>query len=118
MTPNGLQKRLLDVYFDARTLEEEQGVNILYLGLGTLKWIDPNNAENVRYAPLILLPVSLERGSAAERIKLPTRQEEPVSATAVRQLVVLKNSVEPRRTPIRQFWAPYSQHLGQFSGSR
>ena len=83
MTPNGLQKRLLDVYFDARTLEEEQGVNILYLGLGTLKWIDPNNAENVRYAPLILLPVSLERGSAAERIKLPARQEEPVSATAV-----------------------------------
>lgn len=76
MTPNGLQKRLLDLYFDARTLEEEQGVNILYLGLGTLKWIDPNNAENIRYAPLILLPVSLERGSAAERFKLRARPEE------------------------------------------
>ncbi|WP_348642650.1 DUF4011 domain-containing protein [Neorhizobium sp. P12A] len=76
MTPNGLQKRLLDLYFDARTLEEEQGVNILYLGLGTLKWIDPNNAENVRYAPLILVPVSLERGSAAERFKLRARHEE------------------------------------------
>ena len=25
MTPNALQKRLLDLYFDARTLEEEQG---------------------------------------------------------------------------------------------
>lgn len=76
MTPNGLQKRLLDLYFDARTLEEEQGVNILYLGLGTLKWIDPNNAENVRYAPLILVPVSLERGSAAERFKLRARPED------------------------------------------
>ena len=30
MTPNGLQKRLIDLYFDARTLEEEQGVNILF----------------------------------------------------------------------------------------
>ena len=76
MTPNALQKRLLDLYFDARTLEEEQGVNILYLGLGTLKWVDPNNSENARYAPLILVPVALERGSAAERFKLRARPED------------------------------------------
>lgn len=76
MTPNALQKRLLDLYFDARTLEEEQGVNILYLGLGTLKWVDPNNAENIRHAPLILVPVRLERGSAAERFKLKARPED------------------------------------------
>lgn len=31
LTPAGLQKRLLDLYADARTLEEEQGVNILFL---------------------------------------------------------------------------------------
>ncbi|RFB90753.1 helicase [Rhizobium leguminosarum bv. trifolii] len=76
LTPNALQKRLLDLYFDARTLEEEQGVNILFLGLGTLKWIDPQNAENVRYAPLILVPVALARGSAAERFKLRVRPED------------------------------------------
>lgn len=76
LTPNALQKRLLDLYFDARTLEEEQGVNILFLGLGTLKWIDPQNAENVRYAPLVLVPVSLTRGSAAERFKLRARPED------------------------------------------
>ncbi len=79
MTPNALQKRLLDLYHDARTLEEEQGVNILYLALGTLKWIDPNNSENVRYAPLVLVPVILERGSAAERFKLRVRQEDIAS---------------------------------------
>lgn len=72
----GLQKRLLDMYLDARTLEEEQGVNILFLALGTLKWLDPLNAKNVRYAPLILIPVSLERGNAAEQFKLKWRQEE------------------------------------------
>ena len=76
LTPQGLQKRLLDLYHDSRTLEEEQGVNILYLTLGTLKWIDPNNKENSRYAPLILIPVSLERGSAGERFKLRARQDE------------------------------------------
>ncbi|MFB5743624.1 DUF3320 domain-containing protein [Cedecea sp. S5-13] len=76
LTLQGLQKKLLDLYHDARTLEEEQGVNILYLTLGSLKWIDPNNKENVRYAPLILIPVSLERGTVGERFKLRARQDE------------------------------------------
>jgi hypothetical protein len=61
MSSAGLQKRLLGLYFDARTLEEEQGVNVLYLGLGMLKWLDPNNAANLRYAPLLLVPVALDR---------------------------------------------------------
>lgn len=76
MTPTGLQKRLLDLYHDARTLEEEQGVNILFLALGTLKWVDPNNKENIRYAPLILVPVKLERETAGEKFKLRVRPEE------------------------------------------
>ena len=87
MTPNALQKRLLDLYFDARTLEEEQGVNILYLGLGTLKWIDPNNAENIRYAPLILVPVALERGSAADRFKLRGRSVDFASNLSLEALL-------------------------------
>lgn len=76
LTPKGLQRRLLELYFDARTLEEEQGVNILYLTLGTLKWIDPSNAENIRFAPLLLIPVALERGNAGEKFKLRARSED------------------------------------------
>ena len=76
LTPAGLQKKLLDLYGDARTLEEEQGVNILFLALGTLKWIDPKDATNIRFAPLVLVPVVLERGNAAEKFKLRWRQED------------------------------------------
>lgn len=76
LTPKGLQKRLLELYFDARTLEEEQGVNILYLTLGMLRWVDPGNAANIRHAPLLLIPVSLERGNAGEKFKLRARPEE------------------------------------------
>jgi hypothetical protein len=79
LTPKGLQKRLLDLYFDARTLEEEQGVNILYLAVGALKWIDPSNAANIRFAPLVLVPVQLERGNAGEKFKLRMRQEDYAS---------------------------------------
>ena len=76
LTSQGLQKRLLELYTDAITLEQEQGVNILYLALGTLKWIDPKDAALVRYAPLILVPVTLERGTASERFKLKARAED------------------------------------------
>lgn len=78
-TPKGLQKRLLELYHDARTLEEEQGVNILFLALGALKWIDPQNAANIRHAPLILVPVSLERGNAGEKFKLRVRPDDYAS---------------------------------------
>lgn len=76
LTSKGLQHRLLELFYDSRTIEEEQGVNILFLTLGALKWIDPQNAANVRYAPLILIPVSLDRGNAGEKFKLRMRPED------------------------------------------
>lgn len=79
LTSKGLQKRLFEMHSDSVLLEQEQGVNILYLALGMLKWIDPNNAKNIRYAPLILVPVTLERGTAADRFKLKWRHEEQSS---------------------------------------
>lgn len=76
LTSKALQKNLLAMYFDARTLEEEQGVNILFLALGTLKWLDAKDAKLSRYAPLVLIPVALERAAAGERFKLRWRQED------------------------------------------
>jgi very-short-patch-repair endonuclease len=79
LTTEGLQKRLLDLYFDARTLEEEQGVNILYLALGFLKWFEAPSSDIARFAPLILVPVSLQRGTATERFRLRWTQEDAAS---------------------------------------
>jgi len=76
LTSPGLQKRLLDLYLGARTLEEEQGVNVLYLTLGALKWADPNDAKKVRWAPLLLVPVQLERATAGDRFRLVARQDD------------------------------------------
>ncbi|WP_462264683.1 DUF3320 domain-containing protein [Mucilaginibacter sp.] len=65
-----LQTKLLNTYYFARTSIEEQGVNILYLALGKLKWYESGNIETPRYAPLLLIPVELERSSAQERFRL------------------------------------------------
>lgn len=77
LSPEALQKRLLDIWYDARTLEEEQGVNILYLSFGLLKWFEDDKSDVERYAPLVLLPVRLERSSAADRFYLAPRSEPP-----------------------------------------
>jgi very-short-patch-repair endonuclease len=77
LTSEGLQKRLFDVWYDALTLEQEQGVNVLYLAIGLLKWFDSDSSDVARHAPLVLLPVKLERSSAADKFKLKWREEPP-----------------------------------------
>lgn len=77
LTSEGLQKRLFDIWYDAQTLEQEQGVNILYLAIGLLRWFDSDTSDIARHAPLVLLPVKLERSTAADRFKLRWREEPP-----------------------------------------
>lgn len=76
LTSDGLQKRLLSLYRDAQLIMEEQGVNILYLALGRLKWFEAEKVDTPRFAPLILVPAQLRRRSARERFTLTWREEE------------------------------------------
>jgi very-short-patch-repair endonuclease/DNA polymerase III delta prime subunit len=76
LTSEVLQKRLLKLFFDARTFEEEQGVNILYLALGFLKWYEVDHSDRERHAPLVLIPVTLERQSASSRFKISYSEDE------------------------------------------
>ena len=76
LTPEGLQRRLLNLYYDARTAYEEQGVNILYLALGMLEWYETDSSDEARFAPLLLIPVNLERGSALQQFRLSWSEEE------------------------------------------
>jgi hypothetical protein len=79
LTSEALQRRLLTLYRDAQTFIDEQGVNILYLSLGMLRWYEDRNSEIERYAPLFLIPVTLERRSASTRFTLRWTGEEPQS---------------------------------------
>lgn len=71
-----LQHRLLALYRDAQTMLEEQGVHILYLALGQLKWFESKDSDTPRFAPLILIPVELQRKSASDRFHLVWREED------------------------------------------
>ena len=62
-TAEWLERRLLKTYTDARTLIEEQGVNTLFIALGMVHWYEADSSDLERKAPLILLPVRLERAN-------------------------------------------------------
>ena len=76
LSPEGLQARLLTLFRDAQTMIEEQGVNILYLALGQLKWTEVERADTPRYAPLVLVPVEIQRKTASERFHIRWLEEE------------------------------------------
>ncbi|MEM9345780.1 MAG: DUF3320 domain-containing protein [Planctomycetota bacterium] len=68
------KKRLLNLYRTAKSSIEETGANILYLAMGQLKWYEHDAADQPRYAPLVMLPITLTRtstgGGYAYRIEL------------------------------------------------
>jgi very-short-patch-repair endonuclease len=76
LTPDALQKRLLKIASDARTAEEEQGINILYLNLGFLRWYEDKNSEVMRESPLILIPVELVRNEKTSTFDLKCRDDD------------------------------------------
>ena len=77
--PDGLQKKLLSIAREARTAEEEQGVNILYLAMGFLSWYEDKTSRVPRVAPLILLPVQLVRNERTSTFDIRIREEDLVA---------------------------------------
>lgn len=77
--PDDLQKRLLKLARDAKTAEEEQGVNILYLALGFMTWFEDDTSSVKREAPLVLLPVELVRNARSSSYELKIREDDVVT---------------------------------------
>ena len=76
LSSSDLQKRLLRTYYDARSSELEQGVNTLYLALGFLKWYEDDTTPKARYAPLVLVPVTLSRKNARTQFSIAWNEDE------------------------------------------
>ena len=87
LTADRLQKQLLTLYRDALALEEEQGVSVLFLAMGFLRWYESESSQIERFAPLILLPVDLERDSARGRFRLVFRDQDLEPNLSLRALL-------------------------------
>src|SRR5690606_15521191 len=77
LTPQELDKRILAIYREARTLSEETGSSTLFLALGMLEWYETTSSEEPRRAPILLIPVELERRAVGESYRLSLADDEP-----------------------------------------
>ena len=71
-----LQSRLLNTYHTANTVIQEQGVNTLFIALGMVEWYESDDSEIERRAPLVLIPVSLERANVRAPFRVKYTGEE------------------------------------------
>lgn len=72
-----LDAHLTALYRQAKSDMTEGGTNTLYLAAGVLKWKKNPTDERAYRAPILLLPVKLERSSAASRFRLRFHEDEP-----------------------------------------
>ena len=64
--PDELQKKLTHLYRDNKTVLEEQGYNDFFLALGFLEWKEIDYEEGIHKAPLVLVPMTIERSSISK----------------------------------------------------
>ena len=68
LLPNELERKLNGISTKCRTWIEESGINVLHAAFGFLEWKEANS-DAVCLAPLVLLPVELEKKRTREGIE-------------------------------------------------
>ncbi|MBD5396521.1 DUF3320 domain-containing protein [bacterium] len=82
-----LQKTLKALRYRANTSIEEQGINILFLAFGLLKWAEREDSTQTLMSPIILVPVKLIIESLTSPYKLiPHEDEIVVNPTLLQKL--------------------------------
>ena len=82
-----LSRRAVEIYRRAKTALNEGGANTLYLALGFLSWKRDERDERRFRAPLILLPVTLQRRSVRSGFKLLAHDDEPRFNTTLLEML-------------------------------
>ncbi|SDW85002.1 AAA domain-containing protein [Alicyclobacillus hesperidum] len=93
-TANQLNKRLLNTFRTARTSLEEQGANTLFLAMGFLEWYESESSDKPLMAPLVLVPVTLERDTARDRFTVRYSEEEVVANLSLQYKLKIDFGIE------------------------
>jgi very-short-patch-repair endonuclease len=85
--PDRLDPKLSGMHSAARALQEDAGLSALYCAVGFLEWYEPDDASDPSYAPLVLLPVNMEKRIAnGEYIfSIAGRDDDEASNVALRE---------------------------------
>lgn len=76
LTPDELHLRMTKLYRQSRIDLEEGGVNTLFLAVGFLEWKQSERDSRSFLAPILLIPVQMQRVSMTEGIRLSRIDED------------------------------------------
>ena len=118
LTADGLKKRLTELFYESQTIEEEQGVSVLFLALGFLEWREAKASDVARYAPLILLPVDLTREAGRDRFKLKLRPDDMFANVSLQAWLKAQFGIALPDLPEGEDWlaAPYFDQIARAIG--
>ena len=101
-----LQKRLLRFARELKALEDEQGINILYLALGFLRWYEDEKSDVLREAPLVLIPVSFERDLRRSTFDLRAREDDMATNLPLSERLRDQDGISLPDLPEGDDWLP------------
>ena len=78
LPPNEMNRRLTALYRQGKTDLEEGGVNTLFLAIGFVEWKVTERDAKSYLAPILLLPIRLQRKSIVEGIRISRLDGETV----------------------------------------
>lgn len=118
-----LEGRLTDLYRSSRLAFEEGGANVLYLCLGFLKWTPQDGAGPYR-APLVLVPVQLERKSVRSGFKLAAHEDEVRFNPTLLQMLKQDYDLSlpefegelPENANVAEIWKTVRRHIKNIKG--
>ncbi len=94
LTEKDLRGRLTALYRQCRLDLEEGGVNTLFLAIGFLEWkVSPREARSY-LAPILLVPIRVERRSMAEGIRIARLDEDTVVNVTLLELLRREHHLE------------------------
>lgn len=121
-----LEKRLTQMFRDAKTAEQEGGANTLFIALGFLRWKKHEDEEKPHLAPLVMVPVTLERPRVQSAFKLKAHDEDTIVNPTLLQLLKRQfeiNVLDPNNLPtddhgvdVQKIWQLFRQAVKDLSG--
>ncbi len=87
LLPEELSQRAVEIYRKAQTALQEGGANTLFLALGFLYWKREETDDRRFRAPLILLPVTVQRQSVRSGVQMLAHDDEPRFNTTLLEML-------------------------------
>jgi very-short-patch-repair endonuclease len=99
MADKTLGTRLNRLSLNAKTAIAEQGINVLYLAFGLLRWYEAETSEEPLFSPLLLVPVQLDRMGPDAPWRISLYEEDISPNHCLRQLLLSEYRLELPEVP-------------------